>query len=101
MNQEWIDLVLAIVLEVPSGKVASYSQIAKLAGYPRYARQVGWVLKRAEHFGDFPCHRIVHANGSLVNGWMDQKRLLKNEGVVFKTENQVDMKKCQWKEKKE
>ena len=98
MQQEWIDLVLAIVAEVPKGKVASYSQVAHLAGYPRYARQVGWVLRRAESFGQFPCHRIVHADGRLVEGWQEQRALLEEEGVRFRLTDRVDMAYYQWKE---
>ena len=47
-------LILEIVREIPCGKVATYGQIAKLAGHPRHSRAVGHVLAHAEHFGDYP-----------------------------------------------
>ena len=50
----------------------------------------------AELYGDFPCHRVVNHSGRLVPGWTEQKRLLSGEGVEFKDENHVDMKKYQW-----
>ena len=46
-------LILEIVREIPCRKVATYGQIAKLAGHPRHSRAVGHVLAHAEHFGDY------------------------------------------------
>lgn len=92
-------LVLSIVNEVPRGSVASYGQIATLAGYPKNARKVGKVLSNASFFGEFPCHRIIHSDGSLVIGWDQQRDLLEQEGVVFLKNHKVDMKKCQWNTK--
>lgn len=97
MDDEFAFLVLSIVSEVPKGKVASYGQIAKLAGYPKNARKVGKVLSNAEFFGRFPCHRIIHSNGKLVQGWKEQQGILEREGIVFKKDNVVDMKKYQWR----
>lgn len=88
-------LILSIVSEIPEGKVASYSQIAALAGYLKNARKVGKILSQANLYGEFPCHRVVHQDGSLVEGWQEQKRLLQEEGVVFQ-KDKVDMKKSRW-----
>lgn len=98
-NDEFIDLVLSIVNEVPVGSVASYGQIAMLAGYPKNARKVGKVLSNASMYGSFPCHRIIHSDGSLVIGWNGQRELLEQEGIVFLKNHKVDMKQCQWNTK--
>ena len=95
MNEEFCDQVYAIVEEIPRGKVASYALIAKLMGRPKNSRLVGAALKRASLYGDFPCHRVVHSDGSLVSGWSGQYTLLKEEGVHFKN-MKVDMKQCLW-----
>ncbi len=94
-NEEFAYLVLSIVSEVPYGKVASYSQIASLAGYPKNARQVGKILSNSEYFGEYPCHRIIHSDGRLVNGWESQASLLEGEGIIV-IKNKVDMKKYQF-----
>lgn len=96
MNREdFFYNVYAIVEEIPKGKVATYSLIAKLTGKPKNARLVGTALKQSSLYGDYPCHRVVHSDGSLVQGWDEQYHLLKNEGVIFK-DKKVDMKLCLW-----
>lgn len=98
MNDEFAYLILSIVSEIPEGKVSSYGQIAKLAGYPKNARKVGKVLSHADIFGEFPCHRVIHSDGTLVCGWNQQEELLQKEGVVVKN-HRVNMKEFQWQKK--
>lgn len=96
MDKELIYQILGIVSEIPKGKVASYKQIAILANHPQNARLVGKVLKHSSLYGDYPCHRVVNSVGRLVPGWTNQRVLLENEGVIFKSNGNVDMKKCKW-----
>ncbi|MBR0521633.1 MAG: methylated-DNA--[Firmicutes bacterium] len=88
--------ILSAVGEIPEGRVASYGQIADLIGRPRGARLVGKVLSMAEFYGDFPCHRVVNSSGRTAPGFFDQRMLLEAEGVVFKDNGYVDMKKYRW-----
>ncbi|MBQ1524703.1 MAG: methylated-DNA--[Firmicutes bacterium] len=88
--------ILSAVGEIPEGRVASYGQIADLIGRPRGARLVGKVLSMAEFYGDFPCHRVVNSSGRTAPGFFDQRMLLEAEGVVFKDNGCVDMKKYRW-----
>ncbi len=88
--------ILSVVEEVPEGKVATYGQIARLIGRSKNARLVGWVLRNAELYGNYPCHRIVNHSGRLVLGWPEQKVLLMQEGVTLKDETHVDLKLCRW-----
>lgn len=97
MDELFFYNVYAIVQEIPIGCVASYQMIATLAGRPRNSRLVGKALRNAHLFGNYPCHRVVHADGSLVNGWEEQRSLLEFEHVVFLTNGKVDMKSCLWK----
>lgn len=90
-------LILEIVREIPCGKVATYGQIAKLAGHPRHSRAFGHVLAHAEHFGDYPCHRVVNASGRTAPGWTKQRALLEAEGVTFLPNGNADLKHHQWK----
>ena len=88
--------MLAVVAEIPEGKVASYGQIARLIGRERNARLVGKVLGMAESYGDYPCHRVVNHAGRLVPYFREQRRLLEAEGVSFLDNGCVDMKRYQW-----
>ena len=96
MNEQLIYEILSVVDEIPKGKVATYGQIAKLIGRDKNARLVGKVLSRAEFYGKYPCHRVVNHVGRVAPGWHEQRFLLLEEGVSFKNENHVDMKKSQW-----
>ncbi|WP_455683646.1 MGMT family protein [Thomasclavelia sp.] len=96
MDEDLIFQVLAIVSEIPQGKVASYKQIASLIGRPQNARLVGKILSHASMYGDYPCHRVVNSAGRLVPGWFEQRYLLEEEGVIFKENGNVDLKSCKW-----
>jgi len=78
-----------IVASIPKGKVATYGQIARLAGYPGYARFVGHTLKKLPKETALPWYRVVNAQGKLSfpedsPAYKKQKSLLESEGVVFK-----------------
>lgn len=90
--------ILAVVSEIPEGRVANYGQIARLIGREKNARLVGRVLSQASFYGNYPCHRVVDHSGRLAPNFPDQKDRLLMEGVEFKDENHVDMKKFQWDE---
>ena len=92
-------LVLAAVAEIPLGKVASYSQIAAMIGYPKHARHVGRACKHSGYYGDYPCHRVVSSQGRLVPDWLEQKERLLEEGIRFLKNGNVDMKQFQWNQK--
>ena len=74
--------VLSVVEEIPAGKVATYGQIARLIGRPRNARLVGRILRGAEQYGSYPCHRVVNHAGRLAPGWPEQAALLAAEGMA-------------------
>lgn len=96
MTEILIYEILSVVEEIPAGKVASYGQIAKLIGRDKNARLVGKVLSMAEYYGEYPCHRVVNHAGRLAPFFYEQRELLLEEGVEFKDNNHVDMKKCRW-----
>jgi len=83
--------------QVPPGSVVSYGQLAMLAGHPRGARMAGRAMSCASPELDLPCHRVVHADGSLVLGWEQQRMLLEAEGVAFLPSGRVDMKNHVWR----
>lgn len=80
--------VYEVVRRIPEGAVATYGQVAALAGNPRNARLVGYALHRNPEPGVIPCHRVVFRDGSLAPGFAfggpeRQRALLEEEGVGF------------------
>lgn len=98
LEESLIYEILSVVAEIPQGNVATYGQIAGLIGREKNARLVGKVLSMAEYYGSYPCHRVVNHAGRLAPGWHEQRQLLLDEGVPFKDEYHVNLRKCQWDE---
>lgn len=93
------------VKEIPEGKVATYGQIAQIAGYPGKARIVGWALHKNPYQGIVPCHRVVNRNGELsgafaFGGMEQQRKLLEREGIIFNENDKIDLEKYLWKHEK-
>jgi methylated-DNA-protein-cysteine methyltransferase-like protein len=96
------DQIYAVVQQIPPGKVATYGQIAKLAGLPGHARQVGYAL-HALHSDNIPWHRVVNAAGeiSLGNergGANLQRTLLESEGITFADSGRLSLASYQWQQ---
>ena len=96
MNEDLIYEVLSVVEEIPEGRVATYGQIARLIGRDRNARLVGRILSMSDYYGQYPCHRVVNHDGRTAPGFLRQRQLLQEEGVEFRTNGCVDLKKYQW-----
>ncbi len=92
MDREFDERVYALAALVPHGRVTTYGQLAALAGRPRWARRAGQALSRAPE--EAPCHRVVNSAGRTVPGWAQQRQWLLEEGVVFKENGCVDMRRC-------
>lgn len=94
-------MIYEIINQIPKGKVASYGQIAALAGNRRWARVVGYALHAVPDGSDIPWHRVVKKNGEVFGGAESpggryQTELLLQEGVGF-VDGYVDMEHYQWK----
>mgnify|MGYP005763828113 FL=1 len=89
-----------ITRRIPAGKVATYGQIARLAGMPRCARTVGYAMAACQDPA-VPCHRVVDRFGNTkscfdVHAPGIQQALLEAEGVSFILDGRVDLEACQW-----
>ncbi len=89
------------VKKIPKGKVATYGQIAALAGNPRWSQVVGYALHVNPDPNSIPCHRVVNRFGEVSRAFVfggenAQVELLKGEGVEFLSDGKVDMKNCLW-----
>ncbi len=93
--------VYEITKNIPLGKVATYGQVAALAGSPKAARAVGMAMKTNPNAPIVPCHRVVASDGKLTGysgagGVSQKKEMLIKEGVIFKGEK-VDLQRSRWK----
>ena len=95
-RDEFFARVYRVVSEIPRGRVATYGQIAFLIGMPRCPRQVGQALHNAPGEPRLPCHRVVAHSGRLVPGWQEQRELLFREGIRFRENGTVDLKRFLW-----
>jgi len=93
LNEKLIREALGIADSIPPGRVMSYGQIAELMGRPKNARLVGKIMSMQDRFGNHPCHRVVNSAGRTVPGWTEQRELLEAEGVEFKENGNVDMRR--------
>jgi methylated-DNA-protein-cysteine methyltransferase-like protein len=91
----------AVVRRIPRGRVATYGQIAVLAGLPGHARQVGYALHALAAGSPVPWQRVVNARGEVsprrVPGWDGvQRALLEREGIVFDARGRIDLERRLW-----
>lgn len=96
INENLTYEILAVVEKISVGKVATYGQIARLIGGDKNSRLVGKVLSMSEYYGNYSCHRVVNQVGRNVPNWTEQAELLKDEGVIFRSNGNVNLKLCQW-----
>ena len=88
--------------QIPRGRVATYGQIARLAGNVHMARQVGWALHASPESEAVPCHRVLNRFGEVCKGFAfggeeAQRMLLEAEGIVFGADGRVDLGAFGWK----
>ena len=92
------EIIYDVVKNIEKGKVATYGQVARLAGNPHLARVVGYALHKNPNPSIIPCHRVVNREGktakSFVFGGADiQRQLLEAEGVIFEEDGKIDLNK--------
>ena len=100
MDQSIFNRIYEVVKQIPYGKVATYGQVADLAGNKRWARVVGYALHANPDPENIPCYRVVNRLGEVskafaFGGANRQIELLEAEGIEF-VDGRVDMKKYQW-----
>ena len=89
-----------VARQIPAGKVATYGQVARLAGMPRCARTVGYAMAGCKD-PSIPCHRVVDRFGGTKTCFDTyapgtQRALLEAEGVIFRPDGTVDLEKSLW-----
>ncbi|HEX2792137.1 MAG TPA: MGMT family protein [Candidatus Paceibacterota bacterium] len=94
------EAVYAAARRIPKGKVATYGQLARIAGNANAARAVGMAMRTNPDIPATPCHRVVASDGALTGysagqGVSTKRKMLLDEGVTFKG-GKVDLKASQW-----
>ncbi len=99
-SEQRVERIWATVSDIPEGSVASYSQIAEIAGIQRGARQVGYALRQLPAGSEVPWHRVIRSSGRIAfekgSGAYNRqsKRLIMENVVIF--EGRIDMQKYRW-----
>jgi methylated-DNA-protein-cysteine methyltransferase-like protein len=93
--------IYAVIRRIPRGRVATYGQIARLAGLPGHARQVGYALHALHSATAVPWHRVLNAAGAIslrrTNGAVSQRLLLEREGVRFDARGRASLETFGWR----
>ncbi len=93
--------IYAVVRRIPVGRVATYGQVAALAGLAGHARQVGYAMHALPAGSKVPWQRVINARGEVsprADGGSEhyQRHLLEEEGVVFDLRGRVDLRRFRW-----
>jgi methylated-DNA-protein-cysteine methyltransferase related protein len=93
--------VWQVVFMIPHGSVATYGQIAALAGLPGGARRVGRILSQLPGGSRIPWHRVVNASGGISlpegsRGYARQRSRLEKEGIAFNKSGRVPLRQFRW-----
>ena len=100
-SDELAHMILNVVCLIPAGQVVTYGQMARLAGLPKHARLVGYVLKHLSAEYNVPWHRVINAQGEIslskLNAQRENIQILKlqAEGILVIAEK-VNLKQYQW-----
>ncbi|MEE9278982.1 MAG: MGMT family protein [Myxococcota bacterium] len=98
---ESYERIYRVVRRIPRGRVATYGQVARLAGFSNHARLVGYALHAIER-EDIPWQRVINARGEVSRRGVDgpdelQRELLEDEGVEFDLRGRIDLSRFGWK----
>lgn len=101
MGESFHERVIALIRNIPEGRVATYGSVAASAGNPRAARQVAYILHSSSTKESLPWHRVVNGKGAISlkpgQGYGLQKRLLEKEGIAFDENDRIDLKRFLWR----
>lgn len=96
--------VIDTIRKIPHGAVATYKQVAELAGKEHASRGVAWILRSCSAHYKLPWHRVLNSQGKISftpksYNFHEQKRRLRQEGVVLTEEGILSLEKFQWKKR--
>ncbi|WHR52410.1 MGMT family protein [Vibrio furnissii] len=96
---QFLAQIFAVIHQIPHGKVSTYGEIARMAGYPGYARHVGKALGNLPKDSKLPWFRVINSKGEIsLTGpdWERQRERLVAEGIAVSVEGRISLKKYKW-----
>lgn len=96
---QFLAQIFAVIHQIPHGKVSTYGEIARMAGYPGYARHVGKALGNLPKDSKLPWFRVINSKGEIsLTGpdWDRQRERLVAEGIAVSAEGKISLKKYKW-----
>ena len=102
MASETYERIYRAVRRIPRGRVATYGQIAEIAGLEGHARQVGYALNVLPSRSKVPWHRVINAKGEISrrsggDSHELQRHMLEREGVEFDADGRVSLRRFRWR----
>ncbi|WED25665.1 MGMT family protein [Vibrio sp. DW001] len=96
---QFLAQIFVVIHQIPSGKVSTYGEIAKMAGYPGYARHVGKALSNLPKGSTLPWFRVINSAGKISlkgDSFARQKEQLEKDGVQVSEMGRVSLKTYKW-----
>ncbi|MFC1234183.1 MGMT family protein [Vibrio sp. F74] len=96
---QFLAQIFVVIHQIPSGKVSTYGEIAKMAGYPGYARHVGKALSNLPKGSTLPWFRVINSAGKISlkgDSFARQKEHLEKDGVQVSELGRVSLKTYKW-----
>ncbi|UGA53849.1 MGMT family protein [Vibrio sp. VB16] len=97
---QFLAQIFVVIHQIPSGKVSTYGEIAKMAGYPGYARHVGKALSNLPKDSTLPWFRVINSAGKISlkgDSFARQKEQLEKDGVQVSEMGRVSLKTYKWR----
>ncbi|MDC0611350.1 MGMT family protein [Vibrio sp.] len=99
LKQKFLESVFTVVYAIPSGKVSTYGDVARIAGYPGYARHVGKALSGLPPDSKLPWFRVINSQGKISlqgSDFQRQYQELINDGIAVSSSGKVSLRQYRW-----
>ncbi|ENM5827338.1 MGMT family protein [Vibrio metoecus] len=96
---QFLQQIFVVIHQIPVGKVSTYGAVAKMAGYPGYARHVGKALGNLPDGSQLPWYRVINSQGKISlqgNDFIRQQQRLLAEGIEVSEAGKISLRKYQW-----
>ncbi|ENM5742538.1 DNA base-flipping protein [Vibrio metoecus] len=96
---QFLQQIFVVIHQIPVGKVSTYGAVAKMAGYPGYARHVGKALSNLPDGSQLPWYRVINSQGKISlqgNDFIRQQQRLLAEGIEVSEAGKISLRKYQW-----
>ncbi len=96
----FLEKIYTVIYQIPAGKISTYGDIAAMAGYPGYARQVGKALSQLPEQSQLPWHRVINSRGIISLKGTDfdrQRNALMAEGIKISSDGKITLTPYRWR----